>query len=169
MHGPGRSLRCSIPRFGDGRHRFRQFGLRKRAVSAEKCESAQAIDLTVSAGPGGAATTAFTLRALAPTLFRPARRRTIVASVAVTGAGTATVELVDSRGHRLASWRRPLRAGLNHVRLRLPAPVRKELIQRPGPYWLSWAAEATAEGARASDRRRLLVVAPQIRRDAGQG
>ena len=128
-----------------------------------------AIDLTVSAGPGGAATTAFTLRALAPTLFRPARRRTIVASVAVTGAGTATVELVDSRGHRLASWRRPLRAGLNHVRLRLPAPVRKELIQRPGPYWLSWAAEATAEGARASDRRRLLVVAPQIRRDAGQG
>jgi hypothetical protein len=122
-----------------------------------------AIDLTVSAGPV-AYGAPFTLRALAPTLFKPARHGTIVASVAVTGAGTATVALVDSRGHQLASWHRLLHAGLNHPRLRLPPRVRAALIRRPGSYWLSWTA--TAKGERSSDRKLVLMVAPPLRRVA---
>ncbi len=116
-----------------------------------------AIDLAVSAGQAvyGAP---FTLRALAPRQFRPAQHRTIVASVAVTGSGTSVVVLLDARGHRLASWRVPLRAGLNHPRLLLPAAVRKALVLRPGTYWLSWSAQATAKGARSSDRQRVLMV-----------
>jgi hypothetical protein len=67
-----------------------------------------------------------------------------------------TIALLDSRGHRLASWRRPLRAGLNHARLRLSSPVRKLLIRRPGIYWLKWSA--TSGRDRATDRKRVLVV-----------
>jgi len=120
-----------------------------------------AIDLTVSAGPGVATAAAFTIRVLSPTLFRPARHRTIVTSVYATGAGGATVALLDSRRHRLASWRTPLHAGLNRARLRLPTGVRNELIRRPGSYTLSWTATSSARGGRASDRRRLLVAGPQ--------
>ena len=127
-----------------------------------------AIDLTVSAGPGSYATP-FKLRVLTPTLFRPTRRRTILTSVEVTAPGTATVVLIDSRGHRLASWRRPLRPGLNHPRLRLSTLVRKALIHRPGSYWLSWEAKATSNGDRASGRKRVLVIAPKLRRVHGQG
>jgi hypothetical protein len=121
------------------------------------------IDLTVSAGPG-VYEAPFKLRALAPATFRPTRSGTIVASVAVTGSGTATVLLLDTRGHRLASWRRTLHAGVNHPLLHLPAPVRKALIRRPGSYWLSWAARATPKGDRASDRKRVLMLAPKVRR-----
>ena len=80
------------------------------------------------------------------------------ASVAVTGAGTTTVVLLDGRGRRLASWRVALTAGLNHPRLVLPAAVRKALIRRPGTYWLAWAAQATVRGDRSSDRKRVLMV-----------
>ena len=118
-----------------------------------------AVDLTVSAGPG-AYGAPFKLRALAPTTFRPTRSGTIVASVAVTGSGTATALLLDARGHRLAAWRRTLRPGLNHPSLRLPTRIRTLLIRRPGSYWLSWAAQATSNGDRASDRRRVLMLAP---------
>ena len=127
-----------------------------------------AVALTVSAGPGSLATP-FKLRVLGPTLFRPTRRRTILTSVEVTAPGTATIVLLDSGGHRLASWLRPLRAGLNHPRLRLPTAVRKALIRRPGSYWLSWSATATSGSNRASARKRLLVLAPKTRRTHGQG
>jgi hypothetical protein len=121
-----------------------------------------AIDLTVSTGAGSYATP-FKLRVVAPTLFRPARRRAIFTSVALTVPATATIVLLDSRGHRLASWRRPLRAGMNHPRLRLPTPVRQKLIHRPGLYWLSWSATATSTGDRATVRKRVHVIAPPLR------
>jgi len=62
--------------------------------------------------------------------------------------------------HRLASWRRPLHAGLNQPRLRLPTSARNALIRRPGPYWLSWAAQTAPAGERVSGRLRLRVVVP---------
>ena len=123
-----------------------------------------AVDLTVSSGPGVRTAAQFSFRVLAPTLFRPTRRRTILTSVVVTGRSTATVALLDSHGHRLASWRRPLSAGLNHPQLRLPTPVRTALIEQPGSYYLSWTATPVSSGDPASDRKRLLVIAPQTRR-----
>jgi hypothetical protein len=126
-----------------------------------------AIDLTVSAGPGIVSAAAFKIRVLTPTLFRPAQRRTIVTSVYVTGVGGAVVALLDFRGHRLASWRRPLHAGLNRAGLRLPTAVRKTLMRRPGSYILSWTATSIARGGRASDRKRMLVIAPQRTRAGG--
>jgi hypothetical protein len=117
-----------------------------------------AVELTVSAGPVAPAVTVFRLQALAPKVFRPTQRRTILASVAVTRPGAATVVLLDPQGRRLASWRPRLLAGLNHPRLLLPTRVRKTLIHRPGAYSLSWAAKATFRGDRASARARMLVV-----------
>ena len=98
-------------------------------------------------------------RALAPARFEPTRRRTILTSIDSTRPATATVTLSDARGHRLASWRKPLRAGLNHPRLLLSTSVRRTLIQRPGVYWLSWKAGSPAD--RASVRKRLLVISPR--------
>jgi Bacterial Ig domain len=120
-----------------------------------------AIDLTVSAGPQPSALTPFTIRALAPTHFRPAQHRTILTSIRATRAGTVTIALLDSHGARLASWRRPLRAGLNHPRLRLPTPVRQTLIRRPGTYTLTWTATSGLE--QASDRNRILVLGSRPR------
>ena len=77
------------------------------------------VDLTVSGGPRPAGFTTLKLRALAPARFEPTRRRTILTSIDSTRPATATVSLSDARGHRLASWRKPLRAGLNHPRLLL--------------------------------------------------
>jgi Bacterial Ig domain/Bacterial Ig-like domain/Bacterial Ig-like domain (group 3) len=122
-----------------------------------------AIDLTVSAGLPPAATP-FKLRALAPAVFRPTRALTILTSVAATRAGTTTVTLLDSRGHRLASWRRPLRAGLNHPQLLLPTAVRNALILRPGSYWLSWTAQTSPAGDRANDRKLVRVIVPARRK-----
>ncbi|HEY5059098.1 MAG TPA: Ig-like domain-containing protein [Gaiellaceae bacterium] len=122
-----------------------------------------AIDLTVSAGPFAAAAAVFRLQALAPKVFRPTERRTIVASVAATRPGTATVVLLDAQGHRLASWRPRLHAGLNHPRLLLATRMRRMLIHRPGSYTLSWSARSTFNGDRATARRRMLVVVEQRR------
>ena len=119
------------------------------------------VDLTVSAGPARVAS-AFRLRALAPTLFRPNRSGTIATTVVASRPGVATIAFLDSHGHRLASWRRPLRTGLNQSRLRLPSPVRQMLIRRPGPYWLNWMA--TSGRDRATDRKRVLVVGSPTRR-----
>jgi len=114
-----------------------------------------AVDLTVSGGPAAR----FSLHALAPRVFRPMHRRTVPATVAVTGPATATVTLVDAHGHRLGSWQRRLAAGVNHPRLRLTAHTRRLLIDRPGSYWLTWAAKAVARvGGRAADRIRVRVV-----------
>jgi chitinase len=116
-----------------------------------------AVDLTVSAGLEVSAP--FALRVLEQAVFRPAQRLTIPTAVAVTEPATTTVTLFDARGKRLATWRRPLATGLNHPLLRLPAVVRASLIQRPGVYWLSWAARATADSGQARDRKRLVVSA----------
>jgi len=114
-----------------------------------------AVDLTVSGGPAAR----FTLRALAPRVFRPTHRRTMPSTVAVTGSATATATLVDARGHLLGSWQRRLAAGVNHPRLRLTAHTRRLLIDRPGSYWLTWAAKAVASvGDHAADRIRVRVV-----------
>jgi hypothetical protein len=113
------------------------------------------VDLTVSAGPQAAA---FTLRALSPRFFRPAKRRTILASAVANAAGIATITLVDARGHRIASWQRPLHPGVNKVRLRMSTKTRKQLIHRPGLYLLTWTALATSSNDHANDRRRVLVV-----------
>jgi hypothetical protein len=118
------------------------------------------VDLTVSTGSKQAFAAPFELDPLGPAVFRPTRAVTILASVLVTEPATTTVVLLDSHGHRLASWRRPLHAGLNHPRLRLPTSARNALIRRPGRYWLSWAAQTAPAGERASDRLRLRVVAP---------
>ena len=117
------------------------------------------VDLTVSGGPKPVGFTTLKLRALAPARFEPTRRRTIPTSIDSTRPATATVSLLDARGHRLASWRKPLRAGLNHPRLLLSTSVRRTLIRRPGVYWLSWKAGSPAD--RASDRKRLLVISPR--------
>jgi len=114
-----------------------------------------AVDLSVSAGPAAP----FTLRALAPKVFRPTHRRTIPAAVAVTGPAAATATLVDAHGHVLGLWRRTLRAGMNHPRLRLSTTARDALIRRPGSYWLTWSAKAVAAvGDHATDRLRVRVV-----------
>ena len=118
------------------------------------------VDLTVSTGPKQVFAAPFELHLLGPAVFRPTRGVTILASVVVTEPATTTVVLLDSHGHRLASWRRSLQAGLNHPQLRLPTSARNALIRRPGLYWLSWAAQTTPAGERASDRLRLRVVAP---------
>ena len=117
------------------------------------------VDLTLSSGPAPVGFTTLRLRALAPARFEPARRRTIPTSIDSTRPAMATVTLSDARGRRLASWRKPLRAGPNHPRLLLSTSVRRTLIQRPGVYWLSWTAGSP--GDRASDRKRLLVIAPR--------
>ena len=117
------------------------------------------VDLTVSSGPRPVGFTTLRLRALAPARFEPTRRRTIPTSIDSTRPAMATVTLSDARGHRLASWRKPLRAGLNHPRLLLSTSVRRTLIRRPGVYWLSWTAGSPAD--RASDRKRLLVISPR--------
>jgi hypothetical protein len=114
-----------------------------------------AIDLTVSNGPAVSAAP-FKLRALTPSAFSPSRSDTIVATVAATGTGRATVVLVDAHGARLASWHKALRAGLNRLQLQLPIRVRRTLIHRPGSYWLAWTA--TSNGESANDRKRILML-----------
>ena len=114
-----------------------------------------AVDLTVSAGPGAVT---FAVHALSPTVFRPTKRRTIPASVAATAGGTATVTLFDADGHAIASWRRTLHAGVNHVLLRMSPKVRRRLIHRPGPYVLRWTAIAAATDDQAGDSKRVFVV-----------
>ena len=119
------------------------------------------IDLTVSAGP---AAVTFAVHALAPTIFRPTTRRTLPASVWAAAAGTAVVTLVDGHGHRIASWRRTLHAGVNHVLLRMSRQVRRRLIHRPGPYVLRWAATAAATDDRAADSKRVFVLPAKTHR-----
>jgi hypothetical protein len=119
-----------------------------------------AVDLTISAGPGANAAP-FQLHALGPATFRPAQHLTIFTSVVATEPATASVVLRNSRGRRLASWRRPLHTGLNHPRLRLPTSARNVLIHHPGRYSLSWVAEAISKDGQASDTKRMLVVAPR--------
>jgi len=106
---------------------------------------------------------AFRLRALSPAYFRPTQRLTIPASVAATGSGTAIVTLVDTHGHRIASWSRKLHAGVNDVLLRISPKVRATLISRPGPYLLTWKATSTTND-RAGDTKRVFVVPPKTRR-----
>ena len=118
------------------------------------------VDLTVSTGDKQAFAAPFELHPIGPAVFRPTRAVTILASVDVTEPATTTVVLLDSHGHWLASWRRPLHAGLNQPRLRLPTSARNALIRRPGPYWLSWAAQTAPAGERVSGRLRLRVVVP---------
>jgi hypothetical protein len=118
------------------------------------------VDLTVSTGPKQAFAAPFQLHPLGPAVFRPTHAVTILTSVVVTEPATTTVVLLDSHGHRLASWRRQLHAGLNGPRLRLPTSARNALIRGPGLYWLSWAAQTAPAGERASGRLRLRVVAP---------
>ncbi len=120
-----------------------------------------AVDLTVSAGPTA---TKFVVRALSPAFFRPSQRSTIPASVVATGSGTAVVTLVDTHGHRIASWRRKLHAGVNRVLLRISPKVRAALIRRPGPYVLTWTATSTATNDQAGDTKRVLVVPPKTHR-----
>ena len=115
------------------------------------------VDLTVSAGPEPVAFAPFRLRALGPAVFRPGRHGTIVTGVMATRTGTATIALLDARGHRLVSWRRALHAGENHPQLRLPDSVRRTLVRRPGVYWLAWTPGSQAGGA--TDRMRMLVIA----------
>ena len=98
------------------------------------------VSISLSPAPRPAGFTTLKLRALAPARFEPTRRRTILTSIDSTRQATATVSLSDARGRRLASWRKPLRAGLNHPRLLLSTSVRRTLIRRPGVYWLSWKA-----------------------------
>jgi hypothetical protein len=120
-----------------------------------------AIDLTVSAGPTAVK---FVVHALSPAFFRPSERRTIPASAAATGSGTAIVTLADTKGHRIASWHRKLHAGVNSVRLRISTKVRAALISRPGPYVLTWKATATATNDQAGDAKRVFVVPPKSHR-----
>ena len=101
------------------------------------------------------------VRALSPTFFRPTQRSTIPASVAATGSGSAVVALVDTHGHRIASWHRKLHAGVNRVLLRISPRVRTALIRRPGPYVLAWKAKSTATSDQAGDTKRVLVVPPE--------
>jgi hypothetical protein len=117
------------------------------------------VNLTVSTGPEHAVAVPFELQPLGPAVFRPTRNVTIRAAVTVTEPATATIALVDPDGRRLATWRRPLRTGLNQPQLTLPTSARKALIRHPGLYWLSWAAQTTPAGGRASERLRLRVVA----------
>jgi len=119
-----------------------------------------AVDLTVSDGPGVRTAAQFTFRLLGPAGFRPAGSRTISTSVAATARNTAAIALLDANGHRLASWRMPLRAGLNHPRLPLPARVRRALLRRPGTYYLAWTATPLASGDPASGRLRVIVIVP---------
>jgi hypothetical protein len=121
-----------------------------------------AIDLAVSAGPDRVTLASFVFSAYAPAPFRPARYRTLVTSVRATRAGTMTITLLDDQGRRLATWRRPLRGGVSRSQLRLPTSVREALIRRPGRYWLTWTASSGSD--RATDRKRVLVVAPPPRR-----
>jgi hypothetical protein len=114
------------------------------------------VDLAVSTGPKHAAAVPFRLQPLGPATFRPTRGMTIGGAVAVTKPATVTIALVDPHGRRLATWSRPLRAGLNYPQLRLPTSARNLLIRHPGLYWLSWVAA----GEQANERLRLRVVVP---------
>ena len=78
--------------------------------------------------------------------------------MAATAGGTAIVTLVDAHGHPIASWRRTLHAGVNHVLLRMSPQVRRRLIHRPGPYVLRWTATAAATDDQAGDSKRVFVV-----------
>ncbi len=118
------------------------------------------VHLSVSAGSEQVFAVPFQLQPLGPAVFRPTRGVTIHAAATVTEPATTTIALVDVHGRRLATWRRALGAGVNHPLLRLPTSARKALIRHPGLYWLSWAAQTTPNGARASERLRLNVVVP---------
>ena len=98
-------------RHGHARAVRRAGGHGDRRRPASRCSSsASAVDLTVSAGPGAGG--AVRLRALSPTFFRPAARRTIPRR-SLSPARHRVVTLLDSDGHRLASWQRKLHAGVN--------------------------------------------------------